>query len=627
MSKSEAQLDAEIAEALADGPRSTRPRAVGDLVICNGKPGKITALMPSGQIVVKVGAKHVQLDSSACGPPVTKDVAKAARRDERASGKSPRELQTDIDSYLAQYRAPLPAVERAPEMEPEFDRAAQPGPRKPLTIRQPDPVTGKMTAREVPGMFVSATPPVPRPRAKRSQTAKVTTTALAEAKPSLPTRAELAAAPAVVPAPTILKGYPAERIELAREAINKLQARLVTAARRQGQSPPEPPRLLVGAPYVIAECSSCRTRAGGVMIGRDHDRRDCGGVVPGRWKKRTVVDVELVAPPPRLNGWEFLAVIEPLTGGNLIKQMPGAAPEGFSFDPWRVGPIRCTHCNTIRKRLETFIVRHEDGRVQQVGRNCIKDFLGGKSADAILASMGFMDLIKEAGGADDEGGYSRASMPDEYDPLEVMTWTASVTRLDGFVSKKAAGEDKPSTSGIVTSMLSDPPTHPESRHKWLAARERFKPTPADEAKGKAVLAWAQSLAGGTDYELNVRLVASQPVIKASHIGTLASAIAGYDREHGTAAVRAARAAGGGSHWVGEIGKRLEWTLTVERIFDLEGQYGMLHIHTMRDPAGNAIVWKTTSKRLEPGETVSGKGTIKAHTEYKGEQQTEITRFG
>ena len=610
MAKTEAQLDAEIAAELR---ASMTPSRVGELVICNGQPGKITAIMPSGQLVVKIGTKHVQVDPSACSGPVSKQAATAARRDVKAAGKTARELQTDIDAYLATHPAP-PA----------------PAPMIPLVHRRPDPITGKMAARDVPGMVVSATPPVPRTRAKRAQTPKVTVAQLADVQPTRaePTRAELAAAPAVVPAPTILKGYPAERIELAREAIDKLQARLVTAARRQGQSPPEPPQLLVSAPYVIAECSACRERAGGAMIGRDHMRVDgCDAVVPGRWKKRTVVDVELIAPPPRLNGWEFLAVIEPLTGGNLIKQMPGAAPEGFSFDPWRVGPIRCTHCNTIRKRLETFIVRHEDGRVQQVGRNCIKDFLGGKSADAILASMGFIDLIKEAGGADDEGGYSRASMPDEYDPLEVMTWTASVTRLDGFVSKKAAGEDKPSTSGIVTSMLSDPPTHPESRHKWLAARERYKPTPADEAKGKAVLAWAQALAGGTDYELNVRLVASQPVIKASHIGTLASAIAGYDREHGTAAVRAARAAGGGSHWVGEVGKRLEWTLTVERIFDLEGAYGMLHIHTMRDPAGNAIVWKTTSKRLEPGETVSGKGTVKAHTEYKGEQQTEITRFG
>lgn len=451
--KTEAQLDAEIAAELTGRADKSR---VGELVICNGKPGKITDVMPSGQLVVKIGSAHVQLDPSMCGGPVGKAAAAAARRDSQAQRHTARELQTDIDQYLA--------TRPVQKHQPEVDVFVPTPPMIPLVHRRPDPVTGKMAARVVPGVTISATPPVPRARAPRAQAPRVTTAAqLADTKP---TRSEIAAAPAVVPAPTSLKG-----------------------------------------------------------------------------------------------------------------------------------------------------------------RNCLKDFLGGKSADAILASLGFMDLVKEAGGADDEGGYSRVAMPDEFDPLEVMTWTAAITRIDGFVSKKSAGEDRPSTSGIVVEVAGDLPMHPQHREKVLAMRAKYKPTPADESKGRAVLAWARALPGATDYEQNVRLIAEQPVIKASHIGTLASAISGYDREHGTAAARGVRVGGTASVWVGEIKQRLPWTLVVERIFDLEGQYGILHIHTMRDPAGNAIVWKTTSKRLDVGETVTGNGTVKAHTEYKGEKQTEITRFG
>lgn len=50
------------------------------------------------------------------------------------------------------------------------------------------------------------------------------------------------------------------------------------------------------------------------------------------------------------------------------------------------------------------------------------------------------------------------------------------------------------------------------------------------------------------------------------------------------------------------------------------------IHTFKDEAGNKIVWKTASGlNLEAGAMVTIKGTVKEHSEYKDEKQTNVIR--
>ncbi len=550
---------------------------------------------------------EAQLDAE-----IAAELAKPQARPAKGRKAKPRDLQLEIDYYLAR---PAPALVQSAPTPTDVDRARM----SDDSIRGSTP-SGRYLFDESgnPPTPTRATPrpPAPKPRAATPEfSAKKVGAFYDEDK-----------APAIVTAPTSIKGFPAERVEAAQEALEALQKRLVRAAQRAGQPAPTAPELVVSRPYDVAECTRCRGRDGGAMIGRDHVGCSEAGQ-DGRYRRRAVVDVSIVAPPPRLDGWEFLAVVEPLEGGNLIKTVPGAAPEGFSFAPWRTGAIRCTHCNTIRQRLETFIVRHDDGRVQQVGRNCLKDFLGGKSAEAILSSLSWMDLVLEAGGADEDGGFSRTHAPVLLDPLEVMAWTASITRISGFVSRKAAGEGKPATADVITSMLGDAPIwNAQALKFWKADRARYKPTPADEAKGAELLTWCRALPGATDYEINIGLIARQSTIKTSHVATLSSAIISFDRERGLATARPGPVDKAASKHVGVIGKRQDFTLTVERIADITTDFGPLHIHTMRDAAGNAVIWKTGSRRLEVGTTVTGGATPKAHTEYRGEKQTELTRF-
>ena len=102
-----------------------------------------------------------------------------------------------------------------------------------------------------------------------------------------------------------------------------------------------------------------------------------------------------------------------------------------------------------------------------------------------------------------------------------------------------------------------------------------------------------------------------------------------ERERAEAEERARKAI---SQHIGEIGDKPELDVILEKSawFDVPSfrGFGMdtMYVHTFRDDAGNALVWKTSSGLgIEAGERVHLKGTIKDHSEYKDEKQTVLTR--
>lgn len=82
---------------------------------------------------------------------------------------------------------------------------------------------------------------------------------------------------------------------------------------------------------------------------------------------------------------------------------------------------------------------------------------------------------------------------------------------------------------------------------------------------------------------------------------------------------------GDSEYVGEVGDRLELTLTVEKNISLEGAYGHSSMHLLRDENGNLFLWNTASKNWPAGSVHHIRGTVKMHSKYKNECQTVLTR--
>lgn len=97
-------------------------------------------------------------------------------------------------------------------------------------------------------------------------------------------------------------------------------------------------------------------------------------------------------------------------------------------------------------------------------------------------------------------------------------------------------------------------------------------------------------------------------------------------------------------YFGEIGKRYELTLKLVKQFTFVSHFSYYgednYINTFEDAEGNVYVWKTnklmgidtTNKRgdmvldaVRVNDTVTVKATVKDHSEYKGTQQTVLSR--
>ena len=76
---------------------------------------------------------------------------------------------------------------------------------------------------------------------------------------------------------------------------------------------------------------------------------------------------------------------------------------------------------------------------------------------------------------------------------------------------------------------------------------------------------------------------------------------------------------------GNIGERLEITLRVVKVIDLNDYYGKKSFHIFLTPDGDVATWTTTTKTLTAGEEYKMRATVSAHEIYKGEAQTRLTR--
>lgn len=425
---------------------------------------------------------------------------------------------------------------------------------------------------------------------------------------------------------TTIEKFPAGKLGAARTALADAYKKLVKASARAGTTAPSAPELTVTATATVIACDVCKSE--GDFAGTDcTEIKGCTGVNLAR----KVLTLEVTMDRPCLAGWELLAVVEPLDGGNLIKAVPGAAIEGFSFDAWRTSDLTCNHCNSRRHRLETFLVRADGtdpniaaGTVREVGRNCLAAFLGGVSPATMVWRLTLAKIVRELGEEGGGGGYRDSSV----DPEEFMVWAAAVMRKDGWVSKAVARDSDRTATATQASYLMTPPWSGNERAAWKKAREEYAPTDDDKARTEMVREWAKNLTPTptSEYETNLSLVAKQDVIEASHTGILASAFSAYDRAMGYELERKRQAEGKStSKHVGIVGKRAEMTMTVERVATFETAYGTSHMHVMRDAEGNCLVWKTGSVCMKVGEVVTGKCTVKKHTDYKGTAQTELTR--
>jgi len=350
-------------------------------------------------------------------------------------------------------------------------------------------------------------------------------------------------------------------------------------------------------------------------------------------------EVAITGTAPKYDGWKFIATLEPLEGAdeplNLIMAVPGETCPGDYIK--RVGV--CDHCNQHRNRKQTFVVRHDSGETKAVGRQCIRDFLGHDDPNKLAA---WAELLAElgtvAGAAEDEGWLGGGGhVAPRYDIEYYLGWVAGVVRVKGWCSRGKASEyGKIATVDVVNSLLCPPKFSgrdgARARREWEELVAAAQPTEADKAEAEAALEWTRELDiealmadEKNNYLLNVATLSRAGVINSKTCGLGGSIIAAHKRHLEQTIKREEWERRGPSVHVGELKKRQEFTVTVDRIIPTESEWGCTNIHRMRDAAGNDLVWFASGDGLEAGGAYLVKATPQKHGDYNGRPQTVVNR--
>lgn len=342
------------------------------------------------------------------------------------------------------------------------------------------------------------------------------------------------------------------------------------------------------------------------------------------------VEVEVLGSQPRLpGGWVLLAVMDHREALPIVKSVPGRELPAGQRDR---GPL-CDRCGKNRRRTDTFVLQDESGKVVQVGRNCLGDFLGaaGDNPERLLlfwtAALGVLD------GYDDEGGWGGRIVP-RLSVTETVLLSAAVIDQEGWVSKAVAqNENRYATASTVADIIWPRKLDGQAAVEFGKLRDAIEARINDtlRAEATAAIEWAKGHAeSDSDYLHNLAALALSDVVSDNKLGLLVSLIASYRREQDRLVEAERRqVAGAASRHVGQVKERMELGLTLTgkpRAFD--GDFGTSYLAEFTDGT-NLFVWWASSDPVSNGWEIGverqAKATVKKHESFKGVDRTVVNR--
>ena len=364
----------------------------------------------------------------------------------------------------------------------------------------------------------------------------------------------------------------------------------------------------------------------------------------------------LVAKPVHFDGWSFVAAIQHVATEdgyrNVVRTSPHFEGRLERTDILiRTSRPVCEHCNTARKRNDTYVIQHDDGLLKQVGRQCLRDYVGEATGAEILRSAQYERELSDF--IDDDWGAGSSGIS-AWDVRAVLAITLASVELRGWTSRGNARQfGYHATADHVLGTL----TETDDRRKcveWDQDGPNFVAPWGDTEREQAdaIIEWTEAIADDTDsdYLWNLKVACSLGGITYRELGIVCSAVAAYQRHvKGERLRREREVAAKVSAAIGragdKIGRKLSaadkrkgaeahaaLTVTVSdtRLFD--GEYGTSELVSMTDTEGNVLKWFASGRansddgeRVVVGNTYTLVATIKGHGEYRGVTETKVNR--
>jgi hypothetical protein len=326
----------------------------------------------------------------------------------------------------------------------------------------------------------------------------------------------------------------------------------------------------------------------------------------------------------------FVARLVPEEAGMTVHTAPGESLAGWVRPA--ADDTHCDHCQVKRDRVNLFVVRNAvTGELIQLGQQCIALYLGLEPKG--LWALDFQGEIDAAVGGFGDGGGGRGDY--SADIAQVLGVALAVTNGGkGYVSRaNAEAWEKESTGSLVKRVLfgiypnGNKPGEREERERILAFAAEGKTLAADQDLIGAVKAAADNLRAG-DYADNLAVILAAPsgIVGNRNISTLASLVSAYYRQ--TEERVQATKAGAAQGFIGTVGERVRnFHVTATAVREFEGDYGVTTLLVGTTDDGHVVKWFASGSRdWDAGDRIHfAAATVKAHENYKGTDQTALTR--
>lgn len=343
---------------------------------------------------------------------------------------------------------------------------------------------------------------------------------------------------------------------------------------------------------------------------------------------------------PQVGEYTLVARITHEGGTFFIDTVPGLEVD----HRFRDGGKQCEHCHSNRQRKDLFIVEQKGNQIQ-VGRSCLRDYLGIDDPSRVIRKFQWFKDIREL------GEYSECHEDEELLP-ELLAVGCAADRQFTFVSKSLANKlcdaadlaidrgEKPPHVPRVTSYRVEDALHPDDIsgnqlddiERRQAARDLYNSVNDDDkAKARQVTEWVRTeLEGSNDYIFNLKQAYSNDYILRKRLALTLSAIGSYNRDHEIKIERAKQESEyAASVHVGTVKERLKGVKGVVKFRRVvsENDWGVVELIKILTSDGNLLNWFTgsASDDFDLGNSIVFDGTVKKHDIYKGINQTIITR--
>ena len=337
------------------------------------------------------------------------------------------------------------------------------------------------------------------------------------------------------------------------------------------------------------------------------------------------VEVEGTA---KVGDWECVAVMEAHPEGNIIRRINTEVEVPTIF---RNSDNICEHCGTKRNRTQLFIIHNvETDEWKQVGGSCLKLYTGGLNMEYVVA---FLDGISEL---EEQSGHFSLGGKCYYSVREVIGRAYEAVSKLGYFSADCTVPTKSIVSYLVTKTLSG--AVKEINRDFEDCHMTARVSEADFYKAETedavdnIINYYNSVEDNSEFVHNIKLMLEIGMVTSKSFGVLSFLPEGYNRyvqkEDARVAREKAREQEKSEHY-GVVGNRYKdiEIKSINLVTSWEGQFGYTYIYKIVTADDFVLTWKTSNYLyLENGEKFSKiTFTVKSHSEYRGQNQTEVTR--